>query len=138
MATKMGNVPMLDSNNVMQQFIYTPKVVTKTAAYTCKAYESGTIFVTTGNTAALTFTLPPISDGPWIFWFVNGADQNMIVASETADTLVTFNDLAADSVAYQTSSEKIGGLIIAFSDGTSAIGLTPIIQEAQTVTVATA
>jgi hypothetical protein len=138
MATKMGNVPMLDGNNVMQTLIWTPKVVTKTANYTCKAYESGTIFVTTGATAAVTFTLPPISDGPFIFYFINGADQNMLVASQTADTLVTFNDLAADSVAFSTSSEKIGGFVIAVCDGTSVFGLTPIIQEAQTVTVATA
>jgi hypothetical protein len=138
MATKMGNVPMLDSNGMLVNALITPKIVAKTASYTCKASESGTVFLTTGATAAVTFTLPVASDGPWVFWFINTVDQNMLVATAVADTMITFNDVAADSVAFSTSSEKIGGFAIAICDGTSIAVVTPIIAHSQTVTIATA
>lgn len=109
----------------------------KTADYTCTKYDSGTIFHTTGATAAVNFTLPKIADGPFYFLFVNGADQNMTVTAGTADTAVTFNDLAADSVAFSTSSEKIGGVIEVFCDGTTLFVLPRLASEAQTVTIAT-
>lgn len=110
----------------------------KTASYQVTKEDSGTIFHTTGATAAVTFTLPPISDGPFYFMFVNGADQDMLVASKVADTAVTFNDLAADSVAFSTSSEKIGGVIEVICDGTTLFVLPRLASEAQTVTIATA
>lgn len=110
----------------------------KTASYTCTKYDSGTIFHTTGATAAVNFTLPQISDGPFYFLFVNGADQNLTVTAATADTAVTFNDLAADSVAFSTASEKIGGVIEVICDGTTLFVLPRLASEAQTVTIATA
>lgn len=110
----------------------------KTADYTCTKADSGTIFHTTGATANVNFTLPKISDGPFFFRFICGADVNMTVTAETADTMVTFNDLAADSVAFSTSSEKIGGTVDVYCDGTTLIALTPIIAHSQTVTIATA
>lgn len=110
----------------------------KTAAYQVTKLDSGTIFHTTGATAAVTFTLPPITDGPFYFMFVNGADVDMTVASKVADTAVTFNDLAADSVAFSTSSEKIGGVIEVICDGTTLFVLPRLASEAQTVTIATA
>lgn len=110
----------------------------KTASYQVTKEDSGTIFHTTGATAAVTFTLPPITDGPFYFLFVNGADIDMLVASKVADTAVTFNDLAADSVAFSTSSEKIGGVIEVICDGTTLFVLPRLASEAQTVTIATA
>jgi len=116
---------------------YTPRIVAKTAAYTVKAEESGTIFFTTGATAAVTFTLPAISDGPWYFEFYATADFAMTVAAATADTAVSFNDLAADSVAISTASEILGGGIRAVCDGTTlVIAGMPSKSHAQTVTVA--
>lgn len=110
----------------------------KTASYTCTKYDSGTIFHTTGATAAVVFTLPQISDGPYWFIFINGADVDMTITSAVADTEVTFNDLAADSVAFSTSSEKIGGSVEVYCDGTTLFVLPRIASEAQTVTIATA
>lgn len=110
----------------------------KTAAYQVTKEDSGTIFHTTGATAAVTFTLPPISDGPFYFLFICGADIGMTVAAKVADTAVTFNDLAADSVAFSTSAEMIGAQIEVICDGTTLFVLPRLASEAQTVTIATA
>lgn len=110
----------------------------KTASYTCTKADSGTIFHTTGATAAVTFTLPAISDGPYYFTFINGADVDMTVASVVADTIVTFNDLNADSVAFAQASEKIGGVVDVFCDGTTLFALARIASEAQTIAITTA
>lgn len=138
MPTHEGMSPGLNSNGQISGLAWTPKVVAKTAAYTVSAKESGTIFTTTGATAAVTFTLPAISTGPFYFMFICGADIGMTVAAATADTLVTYNDLEADSVAFSTSSEMIGGSVEVFCDGTTLFGLARLASEAQTVTIATA
>lgn len=119
MNTIMGRSPMIDGNNVLQSLIFTYKYTTKTSAYTCKAEESGTIFNTTGATAAVTFTLPAISDGPWHFKFINSVDLSMTVAAGTADTMIGYNDVDLDSIAASTSAEKIGAMVNVYCDGTS-------------------
>lgn len=130
--------PEVDVNGIVRNFIYSPRFATKTSAYTVTAKETGTIFVTTGATAAVTFTLPAISDGPWVFSFISGADVAMTVAAGTADTMVTYNDLAADSIAFSTSSEIIGGMVDVFCDGTTLFGVTRMGDPRyQTATIAT-
>jgi hypothetical protein len=114
-------------------------MLAKTADYTVTAADSGTIFHTTGATAAVNFTLPAIGTGPFHFLFINGADQNMTVTAATADTAVTYNDLAADSVAFSTASELIGGTIEVWCDGTTLFVLArPADGRYQTATIATA
>jgi hypothetical protein len=110
----------------------------KTAAYQCTKEDSGTLFHTTGATAAVTFTLPPINDGPFYFVFICGADIGMTVTAKAADTAVTFNDLNADSVAFSTASEMIGAVVEVICDGTTLFVLPRLASEAQTVTIATA
>lgn len=109
----------LDADGMIANMSWYPRIVAKTADYTVKDTESGTWFTTTGATANVNFTLPAISTGPWIFYFIAGADYNLTVTAGTVDTMVTFNDLTADSIALSTSSEKIGGGFVAFSDGTT-------------------
>jgi hypothetical protein len=58
----------------------------------------------------------------------------MTVAGQDEE-IVSINDLTADSVSFQTSSEKIGGGFRAVCDGTSWI-VVPLATETQTVTVA--
>lgn len=116
--------PQVDEDGIVRNFQFSPRFITKTASYTVEARETGTVFVTTGATAAVVFTLPAIAAAyPWVFTFINGADQNMTVATATADTLVTYNDLTADSIAFSTASEKIGGVVDVWSDGVSAFGV---------------
>jgi len=113
------------------------KVAVKTSSYTITSPDFGTVFTTRGG-GAVTFTLPTAAstnEGEWVL-FINVADQNMTVTG-TDEGLVCFNDLTADSIAFSTTSEKIGGAFLAISDGTSWIVL-PIATETQTVTVASA
>lgn len=110
---------------------------TKTANYTVVANDNYTLFDNTGAGGAVTFTLPVLANG-YLFGFRVQADQNVIVASNEGDNMVAFNDASADSVAYQTSGEKIGGLFVVYTNP----GATKWIVEdrsagVNTVTVAT-
>jgi len=114
------------------------KVVSKTASYTVTPGDFGTVLTTRGAGGAITFTLPAASStnkGEWVL-FISVADQNLIVAGAD-EGLVVINDLTADSIAFQTSSEKIGGAFMAISDGTSWF-VVPTATETQTVTVVSA
>lgn len=91
------------------------RVVAKTASYTIVAQNdrSGTIFTNNGASGAVTFTLPAAVGAllGWEYLFQAIADQNVIVAPPVADTGISLNDAAIDSLALQTGSGKIGGRI---------------------------
>lgn len=96
-------------------------VVAKTAAYTIRNEDLGTIITNRGDGDALTLTLPAtteVESGWWCEVLVI-ADQTVTVAAGTADTLLTFNDIAADSVAYSTAGQKIGAHAKIIFDGTA-------------------
>lgn len=114
------------------------RTIVKTADYTVTAAENGALFTTRGAAGAVNFTLPAIKRG-LEFSFYNEADQNMTVTAAAADTLVTFNDLAADSVAYSTASEKIGGsfTIRPNDDASKWLVIGGLAAETQTPSVAT-
>jgi len=85
--------------------------------------ESGSLIVAAG-TGATSFRLPPITspEQDFRFTFLNSVDQNMaILPPSTAGyvgaslTLGTLNNLAAASVTYSTSSQKIGAQCVARS-----------------------
>jgi hypothetical protein len=90
----------------------------KTADYTVKAWESGTLFTTRGAAGAVNFTLPATPSQGLYYGFYSAANQNLKVTAGTADTMVAINDLAADSVSFETASLKIGGMIEVYGDGT--------------------
>lgn len=115
-----------------------PIMEVKTASFTATAADSGKIFLISGATAAVTVTLPAIDTGPFKFEIVHLSDVDLTVASATADTLITFNDLTADSVAFSTSSEKIGGVVEVYCNGTVIAALARIASSYQNVTIATA
>lgn len=98
-------------------------VLAKTADYTILAASdaSGTIFTNRGATGAVVFTLPaPALAMAGVFYeFLGFANQNMTVATATADTFVTVADAAADSVIWSTSSQKVGAHARVLCDGTS-------------------
>lgn len=112
-------------------------VVTKTADYTVLDTDNGTLFETTGAAGAVNFTLPATAKRGLRFGFYNAADQNMTVTAGTADTMVAFNDIAADSVAFSTTSEKVGGMFEVIGTGTKWLVMPTLGQDSQTVTVAT-
>jgi hypothetical protein len=113
-----GRAPAVDADGILRNLIWSPRFSAKVAAYTVTAKETGTHFTTVGATTAIVFTLPAIADGPWVFKFLNAADVDMTVTAGTADTMIGFNDVDLDSLAASTSSEKIGGIINVYCDGT--------------------
>lgn len=114
------------------------QVVAKTADYTVVAADNGTVFTTRGAVGAVNFTLPTIAAG-LRYRFMNEAGQNMTITSVVADTLVVFNDLAADSIAFSTVAELIGGSfeIMANDDATKWLVFVNLGSETQTPTVVT-
>ena len=121
MKSFMGKAAAVDTDGFIDDLQWRPKVIAKTSDYTVTVNESGAIFTTEGATAAVEFTLPSAGSGPWVFFFYNAEDVEMGVAAETADTLVTFNNAAADKVQFTTASEHIGGAFMCFSAGGSVV-----------------
>jgi len=111
-------------------------VETFTAALPITRDHFQRIFTNRGAVGALTVTLPAVlaaMRGAWVEIHVV-AGQNVTLAG-TAGQIVTFNNAAAASVAYQTATELIGGAFRATCDGTSWI-ITIMAEETQTTTVA--
>ena len=82
--------------------------------------DTGKLFTTTGATGAVTATLPAPATtlkGTYCRVF-NTVDQNLVIAVTGNDTLITLNDVAADTVTFSTSSEKIGAAVLCVCDGT--------------------
>ena len=112
-------------------------VVAKTTDYTVTAADHDTLFTTRGAAGAVNFTLPTTALAGLRYRFIAVADQNLTVTAGTADTIVTANDAEADSVAFSTSTEKIGGSFEVIGDGTSWLVVTHLPQTGHTVTIAT-
>lgn len=111
----------------------------KTANYSVTAADCGKTFTNRGATGAVNFTLPATAEieaGWWARFFVV-ADQNVTVTSATADTMSVFNDATADSIAFSTVAERIGGGIEVVWDGTSWLTFVSLGAETQTPTIAT-
>ena len=110
-------------------------VTAKTGNYTLTKGESGGIFTTEGAAGAVNFTLPAAELG--LNYLIYAAeDQTVTLTSDTVDTLIVFNDVAADSVAFSTSAEKVGGAFFVFSDGAKWM-VSESIHDGQTAVVAT-
>lgn len=97
------------------------EVVALTASTTLTNNDMGKTFTNRGASGSITITLPTASGdnaGGEVRVRVV-ADQTVIVQSATNDKIVIFNDAAADTVAWQTVGEKIGGGGMFESDGTN-------------------
>jgi hypothetical protein len=102
-----------------QSFIGSANVA-KTANYTVGTVATdviGTVFTNRGAAGAVTFTLPSPTSGAYYF-FASIADQNVTI-SAGAGLGITVNNAAAASIAFSTSSQKIGSFAVAIADGTS-------------------
>lgn len=135
MDTIDGNKPILNAYGQIANMAYTLKTATKTAAYTCLREDSGKVFDTVGATAAVTFTLPAVTITGWTARFVCGADVGMTVASAEGDNMVAINDASADSIAFNTTAERIGASVMVVSNGTKWLIFIGA-DEAQTATIA--
>lgn len=95
-------------------------VSAKTSAYTLTVEDNGKVFTNRGAAGSVTFTLPAVSSTFTGFHarFIAVAAQNIVI-SATAGEMVALNDATANSVAFQTASEIIGGGFEVVCDGTS-------------------
>tara|TARA_R100001086_G_C11847533_1_gene260534 strand:+ start:4036 stop:4854 length:819 start_codon:yes stop_codon:yes gene_type:complete len=109
-------------------------VIAKTGDYTVLEADHDVLFSNTGAAGAVNFTLPATAKEGLRYGFYVTADQDVTVTAGTADTMVTFNDAAADSVAFSTAGNKIGGLIEVYADGAKWL---VVHHGANTLTVAT-
>lgn len=100
-------------------FGFRPIVVTADTQLTPD--HSGAVIVCNGA-GAITLTLPEIGLGTTAFtaFVINVANQNVTIASRTADTLVALNDATADSVALSAANKKIGSMAFVYIDGVRA------------------
>ena len=115
------------------------ELITTTASITLSPGDMGKTICNVGASGAVTVTLPTATTcrpGDDVI-VLSCADQNLIVATATTDTLITLNDIAADSVALQTSGEKAGGGF-QFTCVGSLWHCLVLCEETQTVTVVTA
>jgi hypothetical protein len=113
-----------------------PIFETKTASFTATAADSGKIFLIVGATAAVVVTLPAINTGPFKFEIVHLSDVDLTVSTATADTMYTYAVAGdADSVGFATSSEKVGGTVEVYCNGTVLAALARISSSYQNVTV---
>jgi hypothetical protein len=96
--------------------------VTKvTATSTLNPGQCGIIVV--AGTADVTLTLPSPTGATGLWYLIAvSTDYHLTVAAPTADTLITFNDVAADNIQFTTDANNVGGIMLLFSDGTNWIG----------------
>lgn len=108
----------------------------RTANYTVLESDCGMLFTNAGAAGAVTFTLPTTAKIGLEYEFYAAAAQNIIVTAGTADTMVVYNDLGADSVALQTANEIVGGGFRVIGNGSLWL-VQPHLWEAQTPTIVT-
>lgn len=115
------------------------QIEAKTADYQVKKDDLGKLFTNRGATAAVNFTLPKKAEllAGWNCRFFVVADYGVTVTAGDADTLVVFNDAAADSIAFSTTSEIIGAGVEVIYDGTGWLCFVTA-GETQTPTIVTA
>lgn len=89
-----------------------PKEVEKAADYTIVAADNMTEFVAT---AAVNFTLPAVGRG-YRFKIRQEANANLVITSPEGNNIVGNNDAAATTVTLSTSSHKIGGGLIIYTN----------------------
>lgn len=98
---------MFDDDHPGQGFSADKQQIAVTGNTTVTAAQNNSTFIVTGG-SGVTFTLPTLAAG-LCYEFNNCVNQNMVIAAASAGTLIILNDLAANSVAVQTTNEKIGG-----------------------------
>lgn len=113
-------------------------IVETGTALTLSATDAGKTICNVGAAGAITVTMPsaatcnPGDD----FLFLSCADQSFTI-SFTAGQAIALNDIAANSVALSTTSEKAGGAILVTCVNGSKFHCAFLTEETQTVTVAT-
>lgn len=112
-------------------------VIAKTADFVVLESQNGTLFTNKGDADAINFTLPTTAKKGLHYGFFAVADFILKVTGGTADTLVVFNDAAADSIAFATASEIVGSMFEVYGDGALWLVKTSLAADSVTVTIVT-
>lgn len=91
--------------------------VAKTADYTLTTADHNILFTNTGASGAVNFTTMATALRNFRFGIYVAADQNVTLTAGTADTLIVHNDIAADTIAFSTSGEKVGNMLEVIGTG---------------------
>ncbi len=92
-------------------------VEVKTADYAITAEDTGKLLVGNKSGSAMTFTLPAVATAKGCTWdFIQMKDENLVIAGPS-DSIVAKHNVAADSVTFSTSTEKIGAGCRVICDG---------------------
>ncbi len=106
---QMSNRFTFDQNILGSQWFPTPNFVAKTGDYTITSADNFTTFTNAGaGSTAVNFTLPTLANG-LCYSFRVIDDASLTVTSAAGNDMVAYNDKQASSVAFSTSSQKIGG-----------------------------
>ena len=89
--------------------------VSKTASYAIQPTDNFTLFDNTGAAGPITFTLPPILNGYSIGIRVV-TNQNVLVTSNEGANIIALNNASANTLAYQTGAQLIGGYMALFTN----------------------
>lgn len=103
-----------------------------TVTFTSAHYGLAYLWSPTG-TATATLPANGAAAGSWFDVYLL-TDQTITISAATADTLITVNDTAADSVAFSTAGQKIGSMVRFISNGSVWIAVN---LGTNTMTVAT-
>lgn len=92
-------------------------VLTKTAAYTLVAADTGRHFDNTGDADSLTFTLPAVASSVGFVAHFHQVADTEIVISAPSGTLVGPNNAGRSTYTSAASGQRIGTDITAFCNG---------------------
>lgn len=116
-ATLTHSTGALAFNSVPVSIPVRPTVTSTATSVTFTSTNYGQEFLwSPSGTATATLPANGAAAGSWFDVYLL-TNQTITISSATVDTLITFNDLTADSVAFSTASAKIGGLIRFISNG---------------------
>jgi Tol biopolymer transport system component len=98
-------------------------IAVKTADATLTRSDSGKIITTYGDGDDIEITLPTAKYKGFFCLIVQSTDNELKVTAGTADTLITHNDAAADSVSFTSASNQIGQAVLILCDGNAYYAL---------------
>lgn len=95
----------------MYGFLVWKTFLSKTGNYQLLTTDNGSFCTNAGAAGPVTFTLPAIAAN-YRFGFYVVAGQNLLVTSKEGGNIVAFNNAAANTLAFQTAGQLIGGCLI--------------------------
>jgi hypothetical protein len=115
---QMADSFMFDDNFAGAHWFPWKQIVTKTANYTIQPSDNFTLFNNFGAVVPVTFTLPAIASGN-AYYFGFSAEvlaQNLLVTSAEGGNIIGFNNITANTVAFQSGGAIAGGFFAIYNN----------------------